>query len=337
MVLISSGQSNAPIQLPEVTVSGGQGRPLNVGTPPPSFDHIASVGNENAGPLIYPVDRPKYFMNFSIFDYSRASLTELGQLTPWSGGTNQIIMPLSEALVDNLQANWVEQPLGLVGKGIEFAFKGIQQSAGFADIKAKINETTDRFGQMTGEQRGAYLRDQLDPKAAASLASDTIGTLTGFAPNKFMTILYIGPEYKTYSFQWQCSPRNRKESERLRQIINAFKKAMSPSVRYVVIWTYPCVFKILFMPNNEQLYKFKPCVLKRFTVNWAPIGRPAFYHGDSPASEDTSATAERVSGNPVEGVTIQAEFLELEYWTQESMSQRPTRALSVGDVFASNN
>jgi hypothetical protein len=106
-------------------------------------------------------------------------------------------------------------------------------------------------------------------------------------------------------FSWNLSPRDPAESEILRRIINVFKKTMSPTLRFgTLVWGYPCVYRVMFRPNNEQLYKFKPMCLKEFRVNWAPAGRPSFYASDV---------------NTPEGVNITATFLEMEYWHQEHM------------------
>ena len=154
---------------------------------------------------------------------------------------------------------------------------------------------------------------EVDKLTGGGTLGAAAGSKFGFAPNQFVTVLYIGPEYKQHMFSWNLSARDREESETLRRIINVFKKSMSPTLRYGgLVWGYPCIYRILFRPNNEQLYKFKPMCLKEFRVNWAPAGRPSFYRGD-----------QRDRGGAPEGVNITATFLEMEYWHQGHMKEQP--------------
>jgi hypothetical protein len=325
------GQSNANIPMP--TANKLATRIGGLSSLPPTPEHIAASSEQNT--LVYPSDRPKYFMNFGIYDYSRDGLLEVGTLNPWTGGSNQILLPLAETLVDQLEARWEEAEIGWMVGGVAESLKGISSADEAID---KIKTITKDFSAeaikaltsgsaleaATALKSGRYIWPitQAGLIDKAGPAGKTIGALAGVAPNRFVTILYIGPEYKTYNFTWNLSPRNRQESETLRRIINVFKKAMSPTVRYTVLWGYPCIFRIMFRPNNEQLYKFRPCILKRFSANWTPMGRAAFYNTTQQAGSYTE-------GNPPEGVTIQASFIEIEYWTQEKMDEKPIRQMSV--------
>ncbi len=218
-------------------------------------------------------------------------------------------------LQDNLEARWEEHPINWMIGGAAEAVKGLREQ-GKEELEAEAARANDalknagnqNFKQVaTGSAAGAAV---ISGVSRVPGIGEPIQALSGFAPNQFMTILFIGPEYKQYTFQWNVSARSPQESEQLRMIVNTFKKAMSPTIKYAVLWGYPCVFRIMFKPNNEQLYKFRPCILKRFQVNYTPLGRAGFYRG---------------VGAP-EGMTIQATFLELEYWTQEKMSVTPSRA-----------
>src|SRR6266550_5016250 len=255
-----TGQSIVP--LPEVRVSpGASGGNFSAfqsgtGTPPPSPDHISGALSPFTG-LQYPLDQPKYFMLFDIFKYSRQDLLTIGKLERWGGGPNSIVMPLSEGLSDTLEARWEQKAIPWIVGGIVEAISGLRQQ----DLLSKTDEAKIKRGEaLANGLKGAFgeLATQVP------VVGDTISTMAGIAPNQFLTILYIGPEYKQYSFQWNISPRNAQESEQIRQIINTFKKAMSPTLMYGILWGYPCIFNIAFLPNAGQLYKFRPAILKRF-------------------------------------------------------------------------
>ena len=118
-----SGQSVANLSPPQSFQTFQAG----VGNPPPTPDRIAA-GAANAGAaLVYPSDRPKYFMHFLINKYTRVSLTEVGTLEPWAGGPNEIVLPLSEGLADNLEGRWEARPLPWVIGGVLEAVQGLKQ------------------------------------------------------------------------------------------------------------------------------------------------------------------------------------------------------------------
>ncbi|HYT43467.1 MAG TPA: hypothetical protein VEP90_14105 [Methylomirabilota bacterium] len=301
-----TGQSNAPLQLPEVTVSpGASGSNFSAfqsgtGTPPPSPDHISGAASSIGAWLQYPLDTPKYYMTFDIKEYSRHDLLTIGTLFPWGNGPNFIVMPLSEGLNDTLEARWEPKPIPWIVGGAVDAFMGLGALADQGNEAAK-----QRIADVRKNIKGGL--GQLG--TSLPIGGDTISTLAGVAPNQFLTILYIGPEYKQYSFQWNISPRNAQESEQIRKICNTFKKAMSPTLEFGILWGYPCIFKIMFQPNASQLYKFRPAILKRFSVNYTPLGTTSFYGAGQ---------------NAPEGMTIQATFVELEYWTQGEHGERMT-------------
>jgi len=314
------GQSNALLN--QAIQQATQRIPLStVAAPnlPPSFDHINPAAQ---GGFVYPVDRPKYFMVFNIFDYHRESLMSIGSLNSWSRGPPQIVLPLSERLIDNFEGKWNEEPIGFVlGAATDSVMQAIgcnQADQISSEIKGALSsiggliqptQTEQSVISKVGGVLGAATKgfaDKLSGLDAKALGSfiPSISAMTGLAPNRFITILYIGPEYKTYQFNWNFSPRSPEESRRLINIINAFKKSAAPTLEYGgLMWGYPCLYEITFMPNPEQLYQFKHCILKRVTTNFTPMGRAGFYH-------QTQA---------IEGVQLQLDFWEIEYWTQTSM------------------
>jgi hypothetical protein len=320
------GQSNSNIPIPKVNRLGA--RVGGTSSLPPSFDHI-NVTPAVSQTLVYPSDRPKYFMQFGIFDYKRDSLMEVGTLNPWKGGSNDICLPLSETLVDTLEAKWEEQAINWMVGGLSEAIKSFSEqeeknrkyNADAKDAREIRNDPSvvkERWSQISAISQRLVV-DNTGPLGTR------VGAMYGVAPVRFVTVLYINPEYKHFSFQWNFSPRNKQESETLRRIVNVFKKAMSPTVMHQVLWGYPCIFRIMFRPNNEQLYKFRPSILKRINVNWTPLGRAAFYNTKDGYDE----------GNPPEGCTLQLVFQEIEYWTQERMAESPIRSYDIN--FAADN
>jgi hypothetical protein len=158
-------------------------------------------------------------------------------------------------------------------------------------------------------------------------AVPSIATMTGLAPNRFQTLLFVGPEYKRFNFRWQLSPNNPIESENLRVIHNTLKMAASPTIEHSVLWGYPAVLQCRFTPNDSQLFHFKPAVITSVAVNFTPLGRAAFYQGNPVLPE----------GGAPEGCIIELQLLELEYWIEANgetpmMKQRPRQVVGFGNV-----
>jgi hypothetical protein len=95
---ITSGQS---IALPEVVVHA----PSRSGSSGAGSNPSEVIGPIGGGPtqLIYPADRPKYFMKFDIHEYSRANLIEVGKLGPV---LSSIVLPMASNLTDVTSARW---------------------------------------------------------------------------------------------------------------------------------------------------------------------------------------------------------------------------------------
>jgi hypothetical protein len=304
MVNISfSGQSNA--QLPS-SVSGStfqtRTAPQAPGPPPNSYDHVL---RNVANPLTYPIDRPKHYMNFALKKYSRDNLLTVGILS--DTGVGPIIMPLSESMLDGLQVKWQEAPVGMLLGGGHTLFGGAGSAA---KTMKEIKQASVRFGEEgpTARDLSAIgLMGMAGLGAGQSEGANLISTLQGLSPNQFMTMLFVGPEYKRHQMSWNLSPRNPEESNILKDIIHAFKVAMSPTIEYGVLWGYPNIFDISIMVDDHEnfyMYRFKPSVLESFSVHYSPGGRTAFFH---------TTTGTPLGGAP-EGVTIRAQFIELEYW-----------------------
>jgi hypothetical protein len=51
----------------------------------------------------------------------------------------------------------------------------------------------------------------------------------GIARNPYRVVLYQGTDFRTHTFSWQLTPKSKRESDAITQIITAFKYYMSPS------------------------------------------------------------------------------------------------------------
>lgn len=248
MVDITSTLSNAPLPFP--VVSTGLVSSAAFGRPNPPHQQIRTPIQDMGGvALQYPNDRPKYYMLFEVYNYSRQNLNSVGELSP-APGQSMVVLPLPQQLNDVHQVAW-------------------------NDHVNLLQETLGIIGPLR----------QLGQVATPVLHAGQ--SLLGVSPNQFMTILLEGPKFKRFSFVWTFSPNDFREADILRQIVRSFNNWMSPTRAGPVgsIWAFPKIFWISIMPNSKFMLKFKPAVLESFLINPTPGGKAAFYHNQPGGSD----------------------------------------------------
>ena len=104
----------------------------------------------------------------------------------------------------------------------------------------------------------------------------------GKALNPNLELLFKSPELRNFSFQYKFSPRSAPESNAVKSIIRAFKKAMAPKRGNPgsFFLQAPDIFELTYLHKNvihSSMNKFKTCALKSCTVNYAPEGTYATF------------------------------------------------------------
>lgn len=269
---VASQQTRPPMRNNQPIVPGGV-------QPQDDVDRMSSARAGVSG-LSFPVDLPtKYHMVFGISAYKRTqSLMSINRGTSLDG---IIRLPMPRQITDSHAVDYNTEPLGLTGA--------------LGDAVA---------GTIAGGDKTTALS-----QAGASVASSALGNgdvsqalqaFTGVAPNQFLTVLLKGPQYKKHQFSWLLAPRNREETMIIKKIIATFNDAMAVGLTSWggnAIWTFPKVITPAFT-NQDMLFRFKPCVIETFQVNYAPSGAPAFY------SQTKGPDAVEISMN----------LMELEFW-----------------------
>lgn len=307
---ITSDASNAPITLPEIVVTAPP--PSGAGTTSNNPQDIIKPITGGAGGelLIYPADRPKYYLQFDIYNYSRQDLMTIGKL---GNSLGTIVLPLPSQIVDHNQEAWqdnynVGQLTGAAVQNMLLPTVNSVIDQGLVDSSLlalrKFSNNVINIAGMTFEQ----WKQAADTGGGIVAASTKLGSaLLGYAPNQFLTILFVSPVYKRHEFVWSFAPHTKQEADILRRIANKFKNSMAPNIALGgLLFKFPKIFWMSFHPNSRMLYKFKPAVMESFAVNYTPSGRAAFFKDPNPgAGENAPAT-----------MTISMRLLELEYWME---------------------
>lgn len=245
--------------------------------------------------LFFPQEKIKYYVQIDYSKYSRRSGDATWKVRFQRTGSVYLPLPMT-GMTDTHDIDYMESELGITGAGTNIAqdvINGIQKSLDAA---------------LSAGQQGIA-------EFAASIGTNlgVVSSITGLAPNKFLTVLLKGPRYKRHEWVWKLYPSNYRESVTIGQILNVFNNAMAPGLSAKeLIFDFPYVFYPQFRPNAKFLYKFKPCVLESLSTNYVPPGIPSFY-GDQ-------LTAKGTGDNPPECVEIRARFLEVEFWLRNQFN-----------------
>lgn len=294
-------------------------------------DFIENLYNEQ---LVFPADLDKYSISMAIDfkQYERRSIFRQPHMK--SRGT--IRLPIPKNLTDNYKASWErEKQDPIVGAAMESLLSSGGIAREFTDVMKNISEgkvvataksIAGLAGQIGGTATGVLAgaafnaagqtKDAIvgvGKKLGLDLSEASLGQLLqplGLAENPFLTVLFKSPEFKEFRFNWRLAARTPKESQTINSIINMFKYHMLPDIpggRALggTLLQYPSMLQIGFYSNDEYLFRFKPCVIRNMTINYAPNSTPSFFKGNQ---------------NVPTEVDIALDLLEIEYWTRQDFN-----------------
>jgi hypothetical protein len=214
----------------------------------------------------------RFYTQINLVDYNAGMLGGGWSSSMSSGGT--IRLPIPRRLNDNEFNMWQEwsltQEAWHLVKGISAARGGSGIVAGIADFDAK-----------------------------------SVSTITGLSINPFMFMMYKRPTFKEHTFSWTLAPNNAQESETIKKIVNALKKAALPTpVGFAgALMKYPKLAMVRFMPDT-YLYKLKPCAIVSVQVDYNGSGIPSFFKDGAPTV-----------------VNLSVQLKEIELWNTENYEE----------------
>jgi hypothetical protein len=242
--------------------------------------------------LSFPGDLPPYYMTLFFEKYERPSIFD----PPFVKPTGGIRLPIPNNLIDSQSVTYNTEPLGAgYGSALAQADKFLHgEKTASAGWSAAINAIK---GGIVGAGAAAA-------GSAASVYTQTFGK----ALNPFLTVFFETPTFKEHTFTWKLTPTNIDESNTIKDIVKRFKTSMLPSVVTSSggsLFSYPDIVDIALYPDDAWLYKFKKCVIKNMTVNYAPGNTPSFFKSQAPTE-----------------VQIILNLQEIEIWKQDDFTGR---------------
>jgi hypothetical protein len=162
-----------------------------------------------------------------------------------------------------------------------------------------------RWGQNTAINFGKKVLSRLSGSDELTNAASKI---SGRIINPYYELLYGGPSFRTFNFNFKFTPQTAKDAKRVRDIIRTFRYHQAPEIddtldgRFLL---YPSEFRISYLSygeDNKFINKIGRCVLTGITTNYTGATAAAFHSDGSPIS-----------------YTLDLTFKELEIVTKESI------------------
>ena len=191
-----------------------------------------------------------------------------------------ISLPLPAQIpTESLNIDYSVDKLGIAGAGYNLGME-VQNSFGADGALAEASTTA-----------GAYLVRTLLQNIDSVRGISTLAL--GNIANPFSANIFENVEPRNFRLDWpMLQPKNKEESDNLREIINLLRYFALPQPDGLLLKT-PHEFELAFLGTN-YLYSFSRCVLTNIEVNYAPNGFNVFTTEDAPQAVSLSLSFKEI-------------------------------------------
>ena len=207
-----------------------------------------------------------------------------------------ILLPIPQSIQDSNGVKWGEDSLNpLASAGLGAVIDTLDSERMQTSIKTAIDRGLSLATDLADTGRGLS-NLFFGSKIINALGGNTsfqslIARTTGNVLNPNLELLFNGVTLRSFSFDFDLSPRDQKEAAVITKIIRAFKQNMSAkggssgSIEKGLFISSPNVFQIEYrtgLGNHKYLNQFKPMALLNMSVNYTGSGTYATYEDTSP-------------------------------------------------------
>jgi len=294
------------------------------GSSTPSTETTNSSGNKEkktVASLRYPstkLDKSDDYLKIEIFDFTppglgfasrpdgkqllRLRTSDEAQKTGLNDLKGTIILPIPEGIVDSNSASWEAGGLNPIAQGIVAASNAflsgaeknadVIESAGamLGTVSGMVKTVLETNGPSAQKIISGYTAGLVANALAGSSVGAVVGRSNGIALNPNQQLLFNSTVGRTFQFGWDIVPRNKKESDEVKEIIRTLKINMAAtrdSTKTVsgVFLKSPRVFKLQYMHGagpHPFLNRFKIMALTGMAVNYTGSNTYATYDDGTP-------------------------------------------------------
>lgn len=181
------------------------------------------------------------------------------------------------------------------------ALAKLTSSMGGGNVEAAIKGYLDAIGTTsTADAASAsmYLLRKFLPDSIAK----SVNLATGQVLNPRETLAFEGVQLRSHQFNWDLYPSNARDSKRIQEVINQFKKSVLPVTQDLGVagiaeafLRYPNICKIYLIGVDSEYYmKFKPAMVTNMTVDYAAGGNMGIMQGGRPAGVNISISLQEL-------------------------------------------
>tara|TARA_B100001989_G_scaffold184292_1_gene134195 strand:+ start:69 stop:1190 length:1122 start_codon:yes stop_codon:yes gene_type:complete len=224
-------------------------------------------------------------------------------------------LPIPQDVNDSNTVTWGDSSLNILQlAGLNIA-SGLLNSPGatFNELRGLITDgMLDASSGLTPELRNSLSTiiagTAIDNLGGQIRPNTALGRATGEILNTNLELLFDSVNLRSFPFTITFSPRNEKESMRVKHIIRAFKSSMAAkrktpreeSPQGGIFLKAPDVFQLRYLHNGKEhpfLNSFKHCALTGMSVNYTNAGTFASYSDGTPVSIQMNLTFKEL--NPI--------------------------------------
>ena len=239
---------------------------------------------QNIKTNVFPPDLEThgFCMNFVDYHFTDGS----GQVEGASEITESFLLPLpGQGISDKQMVKYNEGELGQVGG----ALSGTAGGAGklMNDVFGMDNTSVDTIEAgateiVKGLTATGLVASRLAIETLSKGTADAIGLVAGNVINPRVALLFQNVGLKTFSFTWKLSPRNKDESDLLRDFIIKLRKNTHPSgvkegggsqtdaTNFFL--DYPNQVDLYYVGVQDYFHYFKRAAVTEMEVNYQPEG-----------------------------------------------------------------
>lgn len=208
-----------------------------------------------------------------------------------------IYLPIAQGASDANTAGWgkgdmsaLDAALGtLMLKGMKGDVAGVTATA--EGIAADIGKNSEDSKKLVAT---------LLTQGATGIGKQALQRRDGAIINPNSELLFNNPDLRSFSFNYQLSPRTSTEARMVVNIIRTLKVSMAPRrTQSTLFLKSPNLFKLSYHKGkggdeNDFLNKFKLCALTSLTTNYAPNNNFMSFSDDIPVRYDLGMTFQEI-------------------------------------------
>lgn len=251
--------------------------------------------------LVFPLDLPDQQAHFKmeLKEYTKPASDGAGQPGKNLGS---IYLPLPGNLGESFTMNYNQAQFGpVLGDPSTIKTIGNLAEATKAAIGGNAREANQAL-RAAGVEGGTLANKAISSlipslfrggvrAAAGALGGNTttagqfIDLFLGATPNPGFALLFQSNTFRSFSYTWRLAPRSVEESKKLAEIVALIKFGMHPNLANFFL-EFPCRVFPEVNVKGVSIFPFKPCVITKFDINYAPGAVPAFFVDGKPLEVD---------------------------------------------------